>query len=308
MHKTTPHTTLLALHQPVDMAMRPFYEPIGLECTTESIVTVNRQDLLALAAPGSDPHAAMIAFGDVPAGSALLIAEPGLASSILAGMWRSDRNRGAQLTNVESEIVRQHLADIVNSWSRAWRSEGIELIPRLTLAGTLSALPANLPDGEWYVARTVALDANDQPVGVLLFCYPAHLIPTLQRERERIRWRSRISGGLDGKDAERLRTKLAGPLKHVVMPVRATMTMDLPIGIINSLERGDVIGLDAAVGGAVEMQLIDRRIIGSLMRCGSRLAIAVRDVPAPASAGSDTDAAPAAHSETDLLTTPQYAS
>ena len=289
MHDQSPHSTLLALHQPVDAALVPFYEPIGLDCTTESISSVSHADLLSLAAGSNDPIAAIVTFGDTITTPALLIVEPALCSTVLSRIWRSDRNRGARLTAVESEILRQHTADVIGAWSRSWRSEGVRAFPRLAMASTLATLPATLPTGDWLVARTVVLDADDQPAGVLLFCYPHELVPALQAERMRIRWRTRIEHGLNPTDRERLRSHVSGALRNVRMPARAAMSMQLPLRLINNLERGDVLDLGHAVGSSTTMQLLDRTIIGQLARIGTNLAISVRDVPADAHASNDTN-------------------
>lgn len=280
MYDQSPHSTLLALHQPVDSALVPFYEPIGLDCTTESISTVSHHDLMSLASGAADPIAAVVTFGETVTTPALLVVEPALCSSVLSSIWRSDRNRGARLTAVESEILRQHTADIIGAWSRSWRSEGVRSFPRLAVAATLATLPATLPTGNWLVARTVVLDSDDQPTGVLLFCYPEELIPVLHAERLRIRWRTRIEQGLTPSDRERLRHHISGALRNVHMPAQVSMTMKLPLRLINNLERGDVLDLGCAIGSTVPMNLLDRTIIGQLARIGGNLAISVRDVPA----------------------------
>ncbi len=283
----SPHTTLLALHQPVDAALLPYYEPMGLECTTESINTVTAHQLAALRSGNDDPMTALVTFGDDVPTPGLVIAEPALCSAVLSGMWRSERQRGARITHVEQELLRQHLADVVGAWSRSWRSEGTRIFPRLAMAATLSTLPTTLPDGTWYVARTIVLNDKDQAAGVLLFCYPEAIMHALQAERDRIRWRTRISRGLSSAERERIRSKAAGPLKHVVMPVRAAMTLQVPIGLINNLERGDVIDLGTAVGGNAALTLLNRDVLGRFVRVGSNLAIAVNDIPATTPQASD---------------------
>lgn len=284
----SPHTTLLALHQPVDAALLPYFEPMGLECTTESINTVLPQQIAALRTSTEDPMTALVTFGEHIPTPGLVIAEPALCSAVLGGMWRAERQRDARVTNVEQEILRQHLADVVGAWSRAWRSEGTRIFPRLAMAATLSTLPTTLPNGTWYIARTIVLNDQDQAVGVLLFCYPEAIIDALQAERDRIRWRSRIARGLSAAERERIRSKAAGPLKHVVMPVRTSMTLQVPIGLINNLERGDVIDLDTAVGGSTRLSMLSRDVVGTFVRVGTNLAIAVNDLPA---ASDDTTSA-----------------
>jgi hypothetical protein len=279
MTEHSPHSMLLALHQPVDNALIPFYEPMDLECTTESVFTVQWNELQELSAGDNDPIAAVVTFGDAAPAPGLVIMEPALCSAVLAGMWRSDRNRHAQPTVVESEILRQHTADIVGAWSRGWRSEGVQVHPRLAMAASLRTLPMQMPGGTWYAARTVVLNAQDEPVGVLLFCYPEALAPILHTERDRIRWRTRIEHGLSATDRERLRSRVAGPLKHLEIPVRASLSMRVPLSLINNLDRGDVLALDAPVGAPANFSLLDRDVVGQLARVGTNLAIVVRDVP-----------------------------
>lgn len=279
MTDTSPHTTLLSLHQLVDPALDPLYGPLDLEIATESVVTVTLSDIQALSAPGLDPQSALVTLSDGPAGGpALIVAEPALCSALLARMWRSSRNQGAPLTNVEGEILRQHLTDIVRQWRLSWRNEEISLLPQLALAGPLSMLLGQVPDGPWYVCRTVVLAAGE-PVGVLLFCYPALLVPALGRERDKIRWRNRVAGGLSDRDAERARRRFAGALKPLMMPAPVQLDMQLPIGVINTLERGDVIAFDAPIGGALAVRVLDRDLTVRLAQSRGQLSIAVMGVP-----------------------------
>lgn len=292
MHEHTPHTTLLGLHQLVDLALEPLIGPMGLRPATENYLTVGRADLEALATAG-DPQAALVGIGSDGSAPALLVAEPALCSTLLAGMWRSNRNQGATLTQVERQILLQFLNDAIGHWRAAWAGEGINVLPRRIISNSLSMLRDQLVDGAWHVARTVVSDEQGSPVGVLLFCYPAELVPGLVREHERTRWRSRIARGLTEPELARLREKLATDLRHLVINAPVTYQTEIPLGFLNHLERGDVITFDAPLGHDLPVRVLDRELQAQLARCGSRFAVAVtaagdeEQVPAGAAAGGD---------------------
>lgn len=276
MFDHSPHATLLALHQLVDAALEPLLGPMGLRWATEGYLTVDRHDIDALAHAG-DPQAALVGFdGEQAHGSGLLVAEPALCSALLARVWRSSRNSGAPLTQVEGEILRQFLADVVGAWRGTWSHEGVTLLPRLTMASSLPMFTPQLPDGPWHIARTVVTDDDSAVIGVLLFCYPAHLMPDLARQHDRITWRSRITRGLTGAERVRLEEKLNGPLRHLIITAPVTYTTEIPLGFLNTLERGDVITFDAHVGSELALRVLDRTVQARLARTSSnRLALAV---------------------------------
>jgi len=55
--------------------------------------------------------------------------------------------------------------------------------------------------------------------------------------------------------------------------------MQLPIGVINTLERGDVIAFDAPIGGALAVRVLDRDLTVRLAQSRGQLSIAVMGVP-----------------------------
>jgi len=270
--------TLLALHQLVDAALEPLIAPMDLQWATETYLTVDRGDLDALAASG-EPQAALVTFEGEAEGQALLIAEPALCSTLLARMWRSSRNHGAPLTQVEGQILRQFVSDVVGVWRSSWAAVGIEALPKLAMA-TSMPVAAYLADGPWHVARTVVCEPDGAPVGVLLFCYPAHAVPALSRQRERITWRSRIARGLSIEEQEELREKLAGSLSPVSIAAPVVLRTEIPLGFLNGLERGDVLTFDAPVNGDMPLHVLDREVTARLARTeAGHLAFAVSGAP-----------------------------
>lgn len=292
MQEYTPHKALLALHRLVDEALEPLIGELGLDRVTESIVTVDRGDLAALGA-GGDPQAAVVTLGDHGDSPVLLIAEPSLCNTVLSRIWRVERTTQSALTQVERALLQQLLADVVRHWSGAWEREGVPCLPNLTMAATLSMLVSQVPDGPWYVARTVVLDGNEA-VGVFLFCYPASLVPTVLEARKAISWRNRIERGLTDLDKELLEQRVS-QLRSLVMPARVTMQTDLPLRVINQLGRGDVIKFDAAAGQELQLTVLDRTVSARLARHGGNFAFAV--------VGDDHLAQPEFHDET-----PEYGS
>lgn len=271
MHEFTPHRALLALHRLVDEALEPLIGELGLDRVTESIVTVDRGDLAQLAV-GADPQSAVVGLAGAESPS-LLIAEPSLCAAVLSRIWRAQRSGDAALTQVERAILQQLLSDVVQHWHGAWEREGVPCLPTLTMAATLSMVVTQVPDGPWYVARTVVLDGNEA-VGVLLFCYPATLVPALVSARKAISWRARLDRGLSDLDRELLDERVQR-LRSLVMPAAVTMKVEIPLRVINQLERGDVIALDAAVGQELQLSVLDRTVPAQLARHGGKLAIRV---------------------------------
>jgi hypothetical protein len=258
--------------------------PLELTHEVDSFQTVNREDLLRLASPSSDPFAALVTLAggnELPPG--LLICEPALCSRVLASLWRSVRNEGAPLTQVEAELLRGFLTDIVRSWRGAWREEQISITPTLALAGTLTQLSGQMAAGNWHIARTVVREVNGDTVGVLLFCFPALALPRLAVERDRIRWRSRLGRGLTEAERQELRSRLSTTLSDVRINVPVSLRTDVPLGVINSLERGDVVTLDASQEG-FELKLLDAPVTAVFARTGENFALVLT--------GPGEDAAP----------------
>lgn len=268
----TPHKALLALHRLVDAGIEPLIRPLGLDFATESIITVDRSELDSLSV-GGDPNAVLLSLDPGPQEPAVLIAEPNLCSTVLNRIWRSERSTDAPMTPVEGAILQQFLSDLCAEWKASWQRAGLSLLPNLTLATTLSMLAPQMTDGPWYVARTVVLDGNDE-VGVLLFCYPARLMPTLVEARNAISWRQRIERGLTDHDRDELNDRL-NRMASLTMPAPVTFRMDLPLRMINQLERGDVIALDGGPTGDLHMKMLDREVTGRLARHGANLAVCV---------------------------------
>lgn len=267
MTQIPPHKTLMLLHRLVDRALAPLLEPMGLEHATEGYVTVTRRDIDALAAAQGDPQAVLAGFGPRATARGLMISEPGLSSAVLSRIWRSDRNEGAPLTHVEGEILRQFLARIVSSWAEAWSDEGVRLLPEFTMAGGLSMLQPQLAGGTWHVARTVVREAGEaggEPLGVLLFCYPDALMPQLATEAKGTTWRARIDRGLREDERARLAGRLTGPLRHVSITAPVRVCQHMTLGMLNALERGDVVAFDEDFAGEIALRVLDRDVTGRL--------------------------------------------
>lgn len=295
------HTTLLGLQHKLDDGLRAIYSSMQLDPVTERIVTADRSTFTELADGAGDPLAALVRFPLGPEVPALVIVEPALSSAVLTRMWGSARAAGAAMTHVESEIVRQHLADLITVWRGSWRREGIESLPELMLGGPLSMMLPQLVDGPWHIARTVVLDADSEsPVGVLLFCFPAPLMPMLGRMLASTRWRSRLARTLTQDEEQTLAHKLHTTLGQLVLGAPVRMSTTMPLHVINGLERGDVIAFDTPVGGSISMNMLDRQVTGGLARTGENLAVCIHDVPgvpvqqhpAAADAGDEHDYQP----------------
>jgi hypothetical protein len=271
----------MLLHRLVDRALVPLLAPMGLEHATEGYVTISRQDLDALvgdAHGAGDPQAVLAGFGPRSTASGVMVAEPALSSAVLSRIWRSDRNQGAPLTQVEGEILRQFLARVVGAWAESWADEGVRMVPEFTMAGSLSMLAPQLADGRWHVARVVVRDAGDEqgaPLGVLLFCYPEAVMPQLAEEARSTMWRSRIERGLDDGERQRLAGRLSGPLRDVVITAPVTLRQHVTLGMLNSLERGDVVAFDEDHEGAIELDVLGRTVRARLSACGEHLALAL---------------------------------
>jgi flagellar motor switch protein FliM len=234
---------------------------------------VDRSDLDALLA-GADPQAALVTIdADSSQHPAAVIAEPSLSNQILARMWRTNRDETAPLTQVETAILQQFLGDVCRVWSQVWRSNRIEARPALTMAATLTVVGPQLPLGEWYVARTVVLDA-DEEVGVLLFAYPGACMQMLVEARRSIGWRYRIERGLDGDERAELydRVRSMGP---VTMNIPVQLNTEIKLAALGELQRGDVIALDVAHAQPFDVKLLDRTVTATLGRRGTQLALAV---------------------------------
>jgi len=281
MTQMPPHRTLMLLHQLVDRSLTPLLEPMQLEHVTEGYITVARSDLDALVradtpAGVGDPQAVLAGFGSRAPTSGVMIAEPSLSSSILSRIWRSDRNEGAPLTQVEGEILRQFLARVVDAWSSAWASEGIRILPSFTMAGALSMLRPQLAECPWHIARTVVREqGSDDPLGVLLFCYPDVLMPQLSTEAAATMWRARIERGLAEPERQRLQSRLAGPLRDLTVTAPVRIHQDMTLGMINALERGDVVAFDESASGDITFNLLGREVTGRLAAVDDRLALAL---------------------------------
>jgi hypothetical protein len=285
MTQIPPHRTLMLLHRLVDRALTPLLEPMGLEHATEGYVTVAKSDLDGLVGVHGDPQAVLAGFGHRAPASGVMIAEPSLSSAVLSRIWRSDRNEGAPLTQVEGEILRQFLARIVGSWAQAWAEEGVKLLPEFSMAGSLSMLRPQLAEGRWHIARTVVREqGSEQAIGVLLFCYPDALMPQLANEARSTMWRARMDRGLDEAERQRLTERLGGPLRDVTITAPVRIHQDMTLGMLNSLERGDVVAFDADGHGQITFDVLGREVTGMLAACGEQLALAL--------SGPGEDAAP----------------
>jgi flagellar motor switch protein FliM len=260
----------------VHRALAPLLEPMALEHATEGYVTVARSDLDALVGVHGDPQAVLAGFGSRAAASGVMIAEPSLSSAVLSRIWRSDRNEGAPLTQVEGEILRQFLARIVESWAGAWAHEGVKLLPEFTMASALSLLRPQLADGRWHIARTVVRErGNETPIGVLLFCYPDALIPQLANEARSTMWRSRLTRGLTEAERQQLGTRLSGPLRDLSITAPVRIHQHMTLGMLNALERGDVVAFDEDHVGDVRFTVLGREVTGRLAAHGDQLALAL---------------------------------
>lgn len=279
MTKLPPHKTLMLLHRMVDRALAPLLEPMALEHATEGYVTVARSDLDALVGVHGDPQAVLAGFGARAAASGVMIAEPSLSSAVLSRIWRSDRNEGAPLTQVEGEILRQFLARIVGGWAQAWADEGVRMLPEFTMAGALSLLRPQLAECRWHIARTVVREQGSgsagEPIGVLLFCYPDTLMPQLAEEARGTLWRSRLDRGLREDEHQRLAERLGGPLRDVAITAPVRIHQDMTLGMLNSLERGDVIAFDEDFQGDISFSVLGREVTGRLAAHGDRVALAL---------------------------------
>lgn len=271
----------MTLHRLIDRALTPLVEPMGLTHATEGYVTVDRTDLDALVTQHGDPQAVLAGLGPQAASPALMVAEPSLCSAVLGRIWRSTRNEGAPLTQVEGEILRQFLARVVDHWRQAWAAEDMRMLPEFSMASSLSMLRPQLADGAWHVARTVVRSDDGAPIGVLLFCYPAAVLPQLQREAERTTWRARIARGLTEGERSALQARLGGPLRDVLVTAPITVRQLLTLGTLDSLERGDVLAFDTAPDGSLNLAVLDRELPGRLAQHEGRLAVAITG-PEPA--------------------------
>lgn len=273
----------MLLHRLVDRALAPLLGPMDLEHATEGYLTVSRADIDGLVSTYADPQAVLAGFGPRAASSGVLVAEPALSSAVLSRIWRSDRNEGAPLTQVEGEILRQFLARLVGAWATAWQAEGVQLLPEFSMAGSLSMLEPQLATGDWHVARTVVRErGNAQPLGVLLFCYPAALMPQLENEARSILWRSRVERGLSERDELALQARLTGPLRDLAITAPAVIRQHMTLGMLDSLERGDIIAFDTDAHGAISFDLLGRELEGRLARSGDHLALQLGGAPAEA--------------------------
>ncbi|MCW2956922.1 MAG: hypothetical protein JWO69_1791 [Thermoleophilia bacterium] len=276
MTPNPPHRTLMLLHRLVDRALTPLLAPMQLQHATEGYVTVSRGDLDGLVAAYGDPQGVLAGFGPRAISNGVLIAEPSLTSTILSRIWRSDRNAGAPLTQVEGEILRQFLARLVEAWSDSWRAEGAQLLPEFSMAGSLSMLQPQLDEGRWFVARTVVREPNSpDPVGVLLFCYPEALLPQLDNEARSTLWRARVARGLTEAERGKLRARLAGPLHDVAITAPVKVHQHMTLGMLNSLERGDIVAFEENLAGEITLDVLGRAVTAKLARSGDQLAIAV---------------------------------
>lgn len=266
----------MLLHRLVDRALAPLLEPMSLEHATEGYVTVARSDLDALVGVHGDPQSVLCGFGTRAAAGGLMIAEPSLSSAVLSRIWRSDRNEGAPLTQVEGEILRQFLSRIVESWAASWASEGVKLLPEFTMASALSLLRPQLADGRWHIARTVVRErGSDQPLGVFLFCYPDALMPQLAEEARSTMWRSRLGRGLSEAERQRLGMRLSDPLRHVAITAPVRIHQNMTLGMLNALERGDVVAFDEDATGDISFSILGREVTGHLAAHGDRIALAL---------------------------------
>jgi len=278
MTNPPPHKTLMLLHQMLDRALTPLLAPMGLEHATEGYVTVPREQLDALVTAHGDPQAALVGFGPRVVANGMMIAEPALASAVLSRIWRSDRNEGAPLTQVEGEILRQFMARMVEAWRGAWAQEGITTLPEFAMAGALSMLRPQITEGKWHVARCVVREQGSTtggPLGVLLFCYPEAVMPLLTNDARSTMWRSRVERGLTEADRAQLHQRLAGALRDVSITAPVRISQHMTLGMLNSLERGDIVAFDEGAQGDITFSVLGREVTGRLAGCGEQLALAL---------------------------------
>jgi hypothetical protein len=283
----------MLLHRAVDRALTPLLAPMGFDHATEAYLTIARSDLAALAGEAGDPQAVIVGLGTgpTPTSTAALIAEPTLSSAVLSRIWRSDRNAGAALTQVEGEILRQFLARAVDAWHSAWRDEGIRALPTFSMAGSLALMQQQLDDERWHVARTVIREEGARdPLGVLLFCYPSGAAEMLEAEARSTMWRARIARGVTDAELSRLRSHLGGALRDLVITAPVTVRQHVTIGMLNALERGDIMEFDTDPTGAISLNVLDRELRGQLAASGNQLALEI----AGSSRTPDHSAAPEA--------------
>ena len=302
----TPHRTILDLHRLVDPALAPLFEPVGLTASTQSILGVDREDIVELVEAG-EAQTALVTLDGANTAPAIVIAEPALSDALLARIWQTGRNEGDELTSVERGILQQLLNDICGQWRSAWRSNGISLLPSLAMVASLSMLTDKLATGGWSIARTVVA-SGDTPLGVLLFCYPESLNGILTETRESIRWRSRIQRGLDQAERAQLQVRL-GELRDIRIPVPVTAGTTLPLKAMNALERGDVIAFGSP-SEPLDLRLLDQPISGNLAQVGTHLAIRVEQgaLAPDSTAAANMDSLPQNPVDGDgLLTTDQTA-
>lgn len=306
-----PHKTLMLLHRLVDQALAPLLEPMELEHATESYVTVNRNDLDALATSSiGEPQCVLVGFGPRATAHGIMICEPSLSSKVLSRIWRSDRNQGAPLTQVEGEILRQFLARIVGAWGESWANESIRAIPEFTMAGSIAMVQQQMTDDTWHVARTIVRDRDGSTVGVLLFCYPQAVLCLLEQEARSTMWRSRIARGLTEAERIRLGSRLSGPLQDVIVTAPTVLQQNMTLGMLNSLERGDVIAFDTDTEGGISLQILGRSVTGILAAHEDHLALALTQ-PNEVGSNASPSSAPhpnALHAPDQGISSPDFAS
>lgn len=268
----------MLLHRLVDKALTPLLKPMQLEHVTEDFVTVDASDLSNLIEAYDDPQAALTSFGPRAMSSGALICEPALSSAILSKIWRSNRNEGAKLTEVEGEILRQFIARLVGAWASSWTQEQIKLIPELTMAGALSSIEPQLSDGTWHIVRTaITAQGSTTPLGVLLFCYPTNLMPQLTQQASSILWRSRIKKGLTEKQKLALQARLTGPLRDLRITTPIKIRQNMTLGMLNELERGDIVAFDTNSQGAIALDALGREIFARLARTENHTALVITE-------------------------------
>jgi flagellar motor switch/type III secretory pathway protein FliN len=288
----TAHRGLLDLHRTVDESLDALVRDIGLVIQTESVAVVGIEDLEGLAA-GFDPQTVMARLDAYPHEPILLVAEPALCNTVLTRIWRCERESDAALTQVEGAIVQQFLADVVARWRHAWAGNGIVgALPTLVAASTLSMLIDSATTDDWFVVRTVVLDPEeDEPVGVLLFCYPDVLVRPLISARDSIRWRARVERGLSPQD-HALLARQVRRLNDLTIPAPVRMQTEVPLAYLNQLEPGDVVALDVAAGTPMSLRVLDRDIEAQLAQHDGRFALVVTG-PEAANAHPGAGAQPA---------------
>jgi hypothetical protein len=152
----------------------------------------------------------------------------------------------------------------------------VKLLPEFTMASALSLLRPQLADGRWHIARTVVREQGaEQPLGVLLFCYPDALIPQLANEARSTMWRSRLTRGLTEAERQKLGMRLSGPLRDVSITAPVTIHQHMTLGMLNALERGDVVAFDEDHVGDIRFSVLGREVTGRLAAHGDRLALAL---------------------------------